>query len=486
MLKATSALSGAKIVTIGISIIRTKLLAVLLGPSGLGVVNLISSSLDFSRVLFSSGINGATVRKVAEASGLNDPEELIRTYRISVKSAMLLGTSAAVTFACLSQIMAEHLLGDGSKFWWFAIASLSLVCTPLLAVELAFLQGIKQSKALALCQIYASIAGSLVTLILVLTLGLNGAVIALVPVVIVSVLIHRRYAKRHLPPDSGQPIRNFLSEFVSLFRLGSAFALNGIWLTASGWLNILFLTQYYGPNHAPEQIGLNGAANMMANVYVGILISAMGTEFYPRLIAAAKDKSKLNELLNQQTRLSIAIGIPVSAGLLLFAPWILRFLYSPEFVDATEPMRWLILGMVVRFITCPLGFCVYAACKPRTIAINELLTGGTMIAISYLTISTYGLKGVGIGMTLANLLYMIGIAIFMWTQKIRWETRTIFKAVVVMAVCSAILAILIFSASWTAFSLCAGIIALLSILLFNGLRKESDITWEVIRKKLLR
>jgi hypothetical protein len=109
-----------------------------------------------------------------------------------------------------------------------------------------------------------------------------------------------------------------------------------------------------------------------------------------------------------------------------------------------------------------------------------------MIAISYLTISTYGLKGVGIGMTLANLLYMIGIAIFMWTQKIRWETRTIFKAVVVMAVCSAILAILIFSASWTAFSLCAGIIALLSILLFNGLRKESDITWEVIRKKLLR
>jgi PST family polysaccharide transporter len=268
--------------------------------------------------------------------------------------------------------------------------------------------------------------------------------------------------------------------------LGSAFALNGIWLTASGWLNILFLTQYYGPNHAPEQIGLNGAANMMANVYVGILISAMGTEFYPRLIAAAKDKSKLNELLNQQTRLSIAIGIPVSAGLLLFAPWILRFLYSPEFVDATEPMRWLILGMVVRFITCPLGFCVYAACKPRTIAINELLTGGTMIAISYLTISTYGLKGVGIGMTLANLLYMIGIAIFMWTQKIRWETRTIFKAVVVMAVCSAILAILIFSASWTAFSLCAGIIALLSILLFNGLRKESDITWEVIRKKLLR
>jgi PST family polysaccharide transporter len=423
---------------------------------------------------------------VASAAANNEQHEVYKVYYVAVRTALYMGGITAVVFACLSPVLASYFLGETGEAWWFIVAALGLIGTPLLTVELAFLQGLQQSKSLALCQVLASVIGSILTIVLVLLYKIDGAVFALVTMVLASVFVHHKFVKKHLPQNVSLQKDNFIRDSCKLLRMGSAFALNGIWITVAGYLNILFLTSYYGPSAATHQVGLNGAAMMLASVYINIIISAMGTEFYPRLIAAAQDRSKLNELLNQQTRLSIAIGIPVSAGLLLFAPWVLRGLYSPEFVDATEPMRWLILGMVVRFITCPLGFCVYAACKPRTIAINELLTGGTMIAISYLTISTYGLKGVGIGLTLANLLYMIGIAIFMWTQKIRWEARTIFKAVVVMAVCSGILAILIFSASWWAFFLCAGIIALLSLLLFNGLRKESDITWEVIRKKLMR
>ena len=485
MLKATSVLSGAKIVTIGITIIRTKVLALLLGPSGMGVVNLINQSLELSRVLFSSGINGATVRRIAEASDLDHAEELNRAYHISVKSALVLGIVSALVFACLSQVLASDFLGDARKFWWFIVASPSLICTPLLAVELAFLQGIKQSRDLALCQVIASVVGSVIILALVFGFGLNGAVLSLTPVVLATALVHRHYVHKHLPKNQRKPIYDFFPEFISLFRMGSAFALNGIWLTAAGMLNIIFLTKHYGPENAPIQIGLNGAATMLASVYVGIIISAMGTEFYPRLINAAGDKEKLNQLINQQTRLAIAIGVPVSTTLILLAPWLLRCLYSAEFLDASEPMRWLIFGMIIRFITCPLGFCVYAACKPRTIAINELLTGGAMIGISYATISIYGLKGVGIGLTAANLVYMIGVAIFLHFNKISWKRRTLVTVLTAILTSVAILAILINSSSLWSLIICVGIITILSALLFNELRKESEISWDMIRRKFL-
>jgi PST family polysaccharide transporter len=250
-------------------------------------------------------------------------------------------------------------------------------------------------------------------------------------------------------------------------------------------LNIIFITKYYGPENAPLQLGLNGAATMLASVYVGIIISAMGTEFYPRLINAAGDKEKLNKLINQQTRLAIAIGVPVSATLLLLAPWLLRYLYSSAFVDASEPMRWLILGMIIRFITCPLGFCVYATCKPRVIAINELLLGGAMIGTSYVSISIYGIKGVGIGLTVASLLYLIGVAIFLHYNKIRWERSTLVTVLSTILTSVAILAILINTSSLWSFLLCVGIIAILSALLFNELRKESEISWDMIRRKFL-
>jgi PST family polysaccharide transporter len=385
----------------------------------------------------------------------------------------------------LSQVLASYFLGDTGKFWWFIIASLSLICTPLLAVELAFLQGIKQSRDLALCQVIASVVGSLITLALVYGFGLNGAILSLAPVVIVTVLVHRHFVRKYLPKNQRKPIYDFFPEFISLFKMGSAFALNGIWLTAAAMLNIIFLTKYYGPENAPLQIGLNGAATMLASVYVGIIISAMGTEFYPRLINAAGDKEKLNDLINQQTRLAIAIGVPVSTTLLLLAPWLLQFLYSTEFVKATEPMRWLIFGMIIRFITCPLGFCVYAACKPRTIAINELLAGGAMIGISYATISIYGLKGVGIGLTVANVVYMIGVAIFLHFNKIKWERRTLVTVLTAILTSVAILAILINNSSLRFFLICIGLIIILSALLFNELRKESEISWEMIRRKFL-
>ena len=290
MLKATSAIAGAKLVTIIISVLRTKILAVMLGPTGMGVVNLVLATVEMTRVLFACGLDGATVRKVATASGSDDAALLDEAYRIAARTALFIGAVACASLAIASPYLSTKFLGTSEKFWWFLVAGGSLVFTPLLGVELAFLQGLKRSRDLAVCQIIACLAGTVLTVALVAMMGELGGILALLPVTVGSLLIHHHFLKRYRPRIATPRQFNQIVESRKLLKLGSGFAINGIWLVASGWLNLLFIQSYYGNDEGVMQVGLYGAASTLANFYIGILISSMATEFFPSLIQAANNR----------------------------------------------------------------------------------------------------------------------------------------------------------------------------------------------------
>ena len=444
MLKATSAIAGAKLVTIAISILRTKILAVLLGPTGMGVVNLVLATVDLTRVLFACGLEGATVRKVATASGDDDPALLDEAYRIAARTALYIGTAACAALAIASPFLSIKFLATPEKFWWFLVAGASLVFTPLLGVELAFLQGLKRSRDLAICQIIACLTGTVLTVALVAMMGTIGAILALLPVSICSLLIHHHFLKRYRPQIATPRRFDQIVESRKLIKLGSGFAINGIWLAASGWLNLYFIQSYYGIDQGVIQVGLYGAASTLANFYIGILITSMATEFFPSLIQAANDRPAMNRLLSQQTLLAICIGVPVSLGLLILSPWILGLLYTRDFIAGGELMRWMLAGMAIRFAACPLGYTLLAIGSPRLIALSELAVGVVMISSSYVMLHMFGLSGIGMALALTNSLYLVGILGFMRCYGVRWKTNTAVFVVETYAVIGACLAVSLF------------------------------------------
>jgi antigen flippase len=440
MLKVTSMLAGAKLTTIFVSLVRTKAIALILGPGGMGMVNLITSSVEMTRVLFAFGLDGATVRRVATDATNEEPALLDQTYRIAASTALFIGTVSCVALAAASPLLSKKFLSTSEHYWWYILASLSLIFTPLLGVELAFLQGLKRSKDLAICQIAASVAGAVITVSLVATLGKIGAIAALLPVAFTALLIHHYFLKRYRPKVQIPLSYNQLTESRKLLKLGSGFAVNGIWLVASSWLNLLFIQGYYGAAEGILQVGLYGAASTLASFYIGILISSMATEFYPSLIQAANDRPMINRLLNQQTLLSIGIGIPVSLFLLIFSSYALSLLYSREFVAGTELMRWMVAGMAIRFAACPLGLTLLAVGSSKAIAMSELAIGFITILSSYVMLQIFGLKGIGMALSLANCLYLFGIFAVMRRRGITWDRSTtlfVGETIVILAACLA-------------------------------------------------
>ena len=69
ILKSSALVGGSSVLNIGIGIVRTKAMAMLLGPAGFGLFGLYGSIADLTLTVAGMGINSSGVRQIAEAVG---------------------------------------------------------------------------------------------------------------------------------------------------------------------------------------------------------------------------------------------------------------------------------------------------------------------------------------------------------------------------------------------------------------------------------
>lgn len=70
ILKTTSLFGGVQVFQIIISIIRAKVIAVLLGPTGMGILGLLTASISLIGGLTGFGLGTSAVKNVARAAGI--------------------------------------------------------------------------------------------------------------------------------------------------------------------------------------------------------------------------------------------------------------------------------------------------------------------------------------------------------------------------------------------------------------------------------
>ena len=82
ILKSSAIIGGSSVVEIAVRIVRSKSIALLLGPAGVGLVGLYSSVLDLTHSIDGMGINSSGVRQIAEAVGSGETNRVARTATV--------------------------------------------------------------------------------------------------------------------------------------------------------------------------------------------------------------------------------------------------------------------------------------------------------------------------------------------------------------------------------------------------------------------
>ena len=394
-------IGSAQVVNILISIVRIKVLAVLLGPSGVGLLSIYNSLLGMVQQTAGIGMRSSGVREIA--SSRDDEATLSRVRRVLFAAHLIQGASAMIAVWLLRERIAIWLFGDAVRATEIGMIGIAVLIGLLASAQTALLQGLRKIGDLGSVTVIGALIGTLAGLAAVWLQGERGLIWFLIVQPLAVVLAALHYTRR-LP----KPIAVRLSLFETfrvwtpMAKLGAAFMLGGLATTAT-----LLLVQ----GRISQGLGLDAAGHFAASwgitiTYVGFLLGAMGADYYPRLTEVIQDKVAAVRLMNDQTQLGLAIGGPVLLLLIGLAPWVITFLYSADFGPAITLLQWQTVGNVFKIASWALGFSIVAAGRAKTFFFVELSFNIVFLSMVVMLLPRIGLEVTAYAFVLGYVVHM--------------------------------------------------------------------------------
>jgi O-antigen/teichoic acid export membrane protein len=113
--------------------------------------------------------------------------------------------------------------------------------------------------------------------------------------------------------------------------------------------------------------------------------------------SATSDKRRLQQILLEGTRLSLAAVVPIAVTLILLGDTLIRSWISPAMLAAVPVLQILAIAVAIRVGTATGNTLLKGSGQHRLLAFTNLGTGVANIVLSILLVNRYGLVGVAVG-----------------------------------------------------------------------------------------
>jgi PST family polysaccharide transporter len=153
-------------------------------------------------------------------------------------------------------------------------------------------------------------------------------------------------------------------------------------------------------------LGQFEAAWLISTVYLGAVLTAMTTDYFPRLTALKDDPKAAAALINDQTLMALWLCGPVCVGMIALAPLATLVLFSAEFTQTSAILQWLIVGDVLKILAWPLGFALLARNDGRRYLLVETVAILVFIVAVWFLLPIIGLVATGAAFILMYCAYL--------------------------------------------------------------------------------
>jgi PST family polysaccharide transporter len=281
----------------------------------------------------------------------------------------------------------------------------------------ALIQGMRRIADLAQMGVLGALLGTIVSIATIYVLREDGVVPSLVAVAAMSALVSCWYSRKVPIERPAMTIRDVRQEAGALLKLGVVFMASGFLMLGVAYAVRMIVLR----NGGLEATGLYECAWTLGGLYVGFILQAMGTDFYPRLVSVANNNEECNRLVNEQTQVSLLLAAPGVIATLTFAPLVIAMFYSDRFAGAVDVLRWICLGMALRVVTWPMGYIIVAKGRRVVFLASELAWTVVALASAWLCVSMFGLTGAGMAFAAAYVFH--GVMIYSIVRRLsgfRW------------------------------------------------------------------
>ena len=149
ILKATSLLGGVQMINILLNLLRTKAIAILLGPSGVGLNGIYNETRELIHTTTNLGLDISGVRGISQAFEQNDVAEIDRQVTLLRTMVLLFALFGTLLCSLIAQPLSWFTFKDNSHTWDFVFLSPAVAFSTITCGEMAVLKGLRQLKSLA-------------------------------------------------------------------------------------------------------------------------------------------------------------------------------------------------------------------------------------------------------------------------------------------------------------------------------------------------
>ena len=412
VLNATSLFGGVQFINIILRLIRSKAIALLIGPIGMGISNLLLTTMELINGLTNLGLERSAVKDISLANTNSNSKSVAITISILKKLVWLTITVGVILMVLLAPWLSEITFGNKDYTISFRWISIALLFKQLSSSQLAILQGLRKLKSLA----KANLLGNFIGLLITLPLYYYYKIDAIVPSIIIATFmsfVFTYYYSHKLDIESVTISRKeAVSEGKGMINLGVMLSLSSLITLLVAYI----IRIYIGSANETEElglidVGLYSAGFVILNSYVGIIFNAMGTDYFPRLSEIANDIKKLRKTVLEQATVAILLITPIIVVFLACAPFIIVILYSHEFSPIVTMVTWGILGMIFKAVSWSMGYMIIAKGDSKVFIKTAIGFNTILLSINIIGYHFGGLEGVGISFFIYYIIHFIAIRI---------------------------------------------------------------------------
>ena len=464
VLRAMGVFGSVQIIGILCSIVRSKLVAVWIGATGVGIFGLYNSATDMIASFAHLGIRNSAVKDIAAA----DEATLPRIVKALRRWAGALGIISAVLTMIFAPALSRLTFGDDAHVWGFVFLSLALLLTSITNGELAILQGRQFLSRFAKASVWGAAIGLFISVPLFYYLRERSIVPSILAYAVATFVAAICLRDRKVDTSVKMTARETVVQ-------GKAFVFLGIFMTISGFeqmlSNYVFLA-YLNNVADTATVGFYNGGYTLFNRYVGLVFSAIAVEYYPRLSKSITDSGQTSLYVSHETSLSLWVLLPVIAIFIAASPLIVNLLYSAEFEVIVPFVVLAIVGTVFRAVSWCMAFVIIAKGDGVVYIITETVSAAIGLALNIVGYKAGGLVGLGVAYVVWYVIYTVIIGIvYRFRYRLSLSGDAVFSTLWVTIGC-ALTCWAFFAAGWIGASVVALLACALALYKISRLRHK--------------
>lgn len=429
--KSTFLFSFVQVLRILVGVIKNKIVAVLLGAEGMGIMSIFQNAMNFIKTGAGLGISQSAVKDISEANASGDNNRISRTISIVLRVVMLTSLLGAAITIFMSPLLSRWGFGDGNYTLSFILLGIAVFFEVFVENQLAILKGMRKLQSLAKASIWGSLVGLLTGVPLYYVLGVKGIVPSFIVTALTIFLITRYYVNKVSFETTAIPLKQVLKESAPMVKMGVSLML----VSLIGTLFALIIAAYLRSHGGLSVVGYYNAGEVIVGSYIGVIITAMSTDYYPRISAVNSDNKKLTEEVNAQSEVGLLMAFPLVIIFVFFSPLFIDILYTSDFQASIDYTDFAIIGSVIIICSNCMGMILLAK-QASSIFLISVIGQRILCLVAFILLyKAFGLRGLGYAYIFLGGLHIVLMSIIMKVKyNIQYNKRVIIQLLLVIFV----------------------------------------------------